>query len=946
MKSVVKHSLTILLLAGTALAFPRPTWAQVKAWEGTLTIPTYPWQDDVNPKFWALEGGPKLSTTVKGSIIYPYTMQDHLSRNKGDRTYKALFLENEYLRVICLPELGGRIHSVLDKTRNEEMFHLNRVIKPGMIAMRGAWISGGIEWNSGPHGHTVTCVSPVEAAVGKNQSGSASLEISNQDKIFRTRWSVRLTLHPGKAYLDEEISIYNPTDGMHPYYFWNCTAFPCHDGTRFIYPMTLGTDHDGRKFFNWPVHEGKDLSWLKNYETYASVFAVDCSYDFFGAYDVKADRGIVQVANHHVLPGKKAWTWGTWDFGLVAQESLTDEDGPYIEVQSGPLPTQSDYGMLAPHQTIAWQEWWYPVHGLDDGFEYATKDVAVQASRKQGNLELRVIATAEFPDAKCRLARANEELLVERVSLSPRDTQVLEVPEVGEAPVEVTITAKDGQPLASFVTPLPVPKVSPPDPSKFVEKPDDQLTVEEKYLKGRKFDRDTNRQKARQYYEMALADDPGHVDSLRSLAVLDLEAGLYEAAIGRLKKALDRDPDDGLSWYFLGVCHLRRRNEREALRCGHQAAKYSETSSLGNDLAGRALMRLGEIAEASAAFGRAGWDLRRQTHSMLAWYASGPSQKAFPWGIKPLELGLPSVMRVTVVPPHDKKEMDRFFREARAFLGEYEFNVLESSLIFADLGLAKEAAALLRAACVDAIPKAERSPLPLYYLAYYTSLAGDEKQAEAYLREAAGIYRDFVFPSRVEAVEVFQYALRKNSKDAHGHLHLGNLFGGLGRVDEAVPHWRKAAKLKPGLSMAFRNLGLVAASRENDLAKAADLYRKAIAARPEDQTLYRDLAEILIADQKRPQAIRLLETMPVDGMRRSDVILMLAGAYRDEKRFDAVIGLLESTPYFVNWEGQDVTWVLFNEAHVERGRRRLEAGQAAEALADFEAALTYPENLG
>jgi len=99
-----------------------------------------------------MEAGAKGSTTVTSSITYPYNMQDHLSRTLEDRTYRALFLENEYLLVTCLPELGGRLHSVYDKTTNQEVFHKNNVIKPGMIAMRGAFISGGVECRSpGPH---------------------------------------------------------------------------------------------------------------------------------------------------------------------------------------------------------------------------------------------------------------------------------------------------------------------------------------------------------------------------------------------------------------------------------------------------------------------------------------------------------------------------------------------------------------------------------------------------------------------------------------------------------------------------------------------------------------------------------------------------------------------------------------------------------------------------
>ncbi len=260
-KTPVLFCLMIVFCAVMALG--KSTRGDVRAWEGEVTIPTYVWQEDINPTFWALGGGSKLSTTVRGSIIYPYVMQDQLLREKVERTYKALFLENEYLKVTCLPELGGRLLSVLDKTQGAEMFYRNHVVKPGMIAMRGAWISGGVEWNAGPHGHTVTAVSPVDVKAGTRDDGSAYLLISNQEKLFRTRWTVRVTLHPGRAFLDEQICISNPTDGMHPYYFWNCTAFPNRPGTRFIYPMSLGTDHNAREFFHWPIDKGRDLTWLE-----------------------------------------------------------------------------------------------------------------------------------------------------------------------------------------------------------------------------------------------------------------------------------------------------------------------------------------------------------------------------------------------------------------------------------------------------------------------------------------------------------------------------------------------------------------------------------------------------------------------------------------------------------------------------------------------------------
>jgi len=292
------------------------------------------------------------------------------------------------------------------------------------------------------------------------------------------------------------------------------------------------------------------------------------------------------------------------------------------------------------------------------------------------------------------------------------------------------------------------------------------------------------------------------------------------------------------------------------------------------------------------------------------------------------------------------KEMQSFVKEARDFVGEDDFEMLETSFTFADLGLVKEAAKLVYAVCVEPVPLAHRSPLPMYYLAWFAGQQDDQATAQDWLRRAAVTYRDFVFPSRPEEVEVLKYAVQENPNDACAHLHLGNLYAHLGRVAEAVDHWQKAGDLNKGLSIAFRNLGLYAWGPGDDLAKAEQLYRKAIDARPKDQTLYRDLAEIIMAQGKRPEAIKLLETMPSVGLRRADILIMLAQAYSDEQRHDDTISLLESTPYFVNWEGQSITWNLFHGAHMKRGQSRMEAKDFAGALKDFEAALTYPENIG
>jgi tetratricopeptide (TPR) repeat protein len=735
---------------------------------------------------------------------------------------------------------------------------------------------------------------------------------------------------------------------MHPYYFWNCTAFPNRPGTRFIYPMSLGTDHSAREFFRWPIDKGRDLTWLKNYETYASVFAVNCSYDFFGAYDVDANRGIVQVANHHELGGKKAWTWGEWEFGKVAQKNLTDDDGPYIEVQSGPLPTQSDYGMLGPHERIAWQEHWYPIHGLGDGFEFANQNLAVQTARNGGRLELRLLATAKYDEAVCVLARDGQPIVRQQLNLSPGTPVLVPLTKESERPIDVTVTSATGRVLAEFTTPLPIPQVDPPDPGRFAERPDEALSVEELYLKGRKFDRATERRQARATYELALNRDPGHVASLRALAVLDFEAGLYPRAIERCRKALDRDGDEGLCWYYLGVSHLRQGDYAAAQRCGYRSARCPGTVSIGYDLAGRAAMRLGQESEAVAAFQSAvranGEDTQAADHLLLAQYAVGGLPAVAEAAQHQLAARPAALVPRAVLALRDAKSLERFAQEARGFLGECEFEILETSLVLADLRLVEAARGLVQAVCVDAAPPAARSGLPYYYLAWFAAQRGDTADARQSLEKAAVTSRDGVFASRPEEVEILEYAGQESPGDAQTHLQLGCLLAHLGRVEEAIPAWRKAAELNPMLSIAWRNLGLAAAAR-NELPQAEDCYRKAIAARPGDQTLYRDLAEILLAADRRADAVQLLEGMPLEGIRRAEINVILAQAYVDEKRFEDCSKLLEATPYFVNWEGQDVTWRLFNRSHIERGRQRLQQGDATAALADFEAALTYPTNL-
>ncbi|OQC05947.1 MAG: Tetratricopeptide repeat protein [Candidatus Hydrogenedentes bacterium ADurb.Bin101] len=901
--------------------------------EEVLTLQTYPWYDDPHPVLRAYEG----------SIYYPYSRQDLISKAGAPHDYRALILENDYLRVTCIPELGGRIWSVLVKATGREMFHHNDVVKPALIAMRGAWISGGIEWNSGPQGHTVTVVSPVDVLTRENSDGSATLVIGNVEKIFRTRWVVEVTLHPGRAYLDETIRMYNPTDTVAPYYFWNCTAFPNLEGTRFIYPMTLGTDHNGTSFFEWPVHEGKDLSYLKNYETMYSIFGYECDHDFFGAYDTDLDQGIVSYANHHELPGKKAWTWGKDEFGIASQMSLSDA-GPvnaqYIEVQSGPLLTQSDYGMLKPGREIRWCEFWYPAHGLGDGFEFATRDIVAQTSRTGEMLQLRLLATAEYPGARVTAAGGGKNLLEAAVDLSPLKAQRLDIA-AGDIPVEITVAAADGSVLMRYVSPLELRKVDAPDLTVSPAR-EDGPTADELYEEAFLLHSQTKPDEAWNAYQAVLEQDPLHAPALCGLAGLALGRADWTNARTYAEKAARRDPGSADAWYDLGVALLHLDEPAAAMAAAFKAALTPDKDPRGFYLAGRAAMVLGDYAEALRLFDRAYWgngcDTAARNGRLAALLAAGNTAEAAQSAQGVLEKD-PADFTLKALYALATDTCDAYSEALGRDCGDAPFALQEAACFIAGMGLYSQGARLLEAA----LQRGLEAPLTRYHAAWCFHKAGDDAAAAAHLKQAAALMEGEALPSRPEELPVLEYALAGLPDSGRVRLSLGLAYAHFGRLDDAVTQWLGAVELEPSLGCAWRLLALHAWKKENTPEKAAKYLRSALEALPGDQILYRDLALVLEPGNRR-EAIALVESMPKTADVRYDITTWLAKAYLTEARYDDCIALLE-VARFSNWEAQTAPRDIFVAALLARGKGAHEAGRLDAALQDFERATTYPENL-
>ena len=172
------------------LAIPPTALAEnARVWQDNIEIPTYLLgAEDPNPPF-------PLGNAHR---IYPYTLLDDLTDQRAPKSYKAVYLENEFLKAIVLPELGGHVYSLYDKVNKHEVFYRNNVVKYGLVSLRGAWVSGGEEFNF-PNGHTVVTVSPVAFTTRQNPDGSATVVVGDIDLVTEMHWEVALTLHPGRA---------------------------------------------------------------------------------------------------------------------------------------------------------------------------------------------------------------------------------------------------------------------------------------------------------------------------------------------------------------------------------------------------------------------------------------------------------------------------------------------------------------------------------------------------------------------------------------------------------------------------------------------------------------------------------------------------------------------------------------------------------------------------
>ncbi len=945
----VLAAVALAALAGASTAFA-DSGTKPRVWTAPLAIPTYA-LGEANP-LPALLDYPRR----KWRPVYPYTFLDDLTGRKETKTYNAVYLENEYLRVTVLPELGGHLYAIYDKTAGRDVLYTNHAVKYAMVGIRGAWISGGIEWNF-PDGHSLTTVSPIDYTTRVAPDGTAEIVIGDTERVQGMQWSISIRLRPGRKDVETEVTLNNrrPTPGW--YWFWATAAAPATDDLRFVYPMREAIPHDPWPIFSFPKEKGVDIGTYREVTNALSLFARDSRRDFFGCYYERSDWGVVHVADHREVPGKKIWTWGTDDAGSIWVEKLTDGDGQYVEFQAGRSETQMMHELIAPHRVERFVSHWFPVNRLGGAWDEATADAALRVAVAAGKATVALNSNATFDDARLAVEAGGRSVGERRVSLDPTKTttETVDIPAdlVGK-PLVVRVTAKDGRELIRYRTDTLVdgnPEYT--QAKRPLAEPEIATSADQPYQRGLVAEAEGRAPESRPLFEEALKRDPGFAPAHLGMGLWYLRSGEYDRAAEHFEQALLRDRFALEARYYLGLVRRAQGRPVEAAGAFALAARAGKLEGVSHYALGEMALAAGRFDEAVDELGRAVTldprDLRARTVLAMAERLAGKTDVARRHiesvvAEVPLDYLALSERAKIAAATGDRKTADATLAELSRLLAREPDSVLELAFDYVSAGRPPEAIEALEAATARA-GSGRVYPMISYTLGYLYERGGDRARATASYSKAAAADTALLFPHRVEEIDVLRAARAVNPNDGHAAYALGNVLAARLRGEEALAEWRDAVRLDPSNVVARRNVGRALANVTGKLDEAAGEYVTAVAAAPNEFRLYTELAAIYERMGATDRRVALLERAPESVRKRSTVSVALASAYVDAGRFADAARVFD-TSTFTAGEGEMIMLALYRRAHIGLAQEASAAGQHDRAAAEYLRATDYPKNLG
>ncbi len=937
---------------------------EVQAGEGTLTLPTYALRaENRNPVFRSQYGV---------AHIYPYTLLDDIDDESTQKTYHTLILENRYLRVTLITDLGGRIYSVFDKISEREVFYKNSVVRFAPLAIRGAFFSGGVEF-SFPVAHAPTTCDKVNWNLRKNADGSSSASIGGLEHLSGLRWMITITLFPDRCALAQDVFLYNPGSIPGRYHYWTNASLDADDGTEFIYPLRRARSYEFSGSASWPFARldliqndpglpgmegvpmwpaGRLLApvnfrWQRNMLAQVSIFGRNVTWNYFGAWQHKANHGYAHVAKSQDVSGMKLWSWGNTPVGVVNQSALTDDGSQYAETQCGAMETQLDFAFLQPGQARTWREWWIPLRKIG-GLTCASETLGakLQLSPVSGSKAIRLriglCPAKRYEGATVILMLPQRVLLKERCSFSPEEPWMheadVDAAEIGNKPVTLIVEDAHGHVLLENAQDREPAEVEPLDGGQSAR----PSAVEELFALGQKHENFDNREQAKSAYRQTLRAAEYHAEAHLRLGILLLRSaqfkeadvhfsraeqlGIAEGSYYRGLVALYEDRLDGAEECFnaarksislsaaavlgLGKVALHKKEWEQAIQCFSEAAGHPGGRLASSTLMAIALRRGGRRDDAYA-------ELQRiiaqdpLNHAALYEMASGEYVES---------LGA-------------RLDLSRILSDDRQYF-------IDLACYYAEAGLLADALNVLTMAWKEC-----EKPMTAYMAGLLSHKLDDISASRAWLEKARAVSPDYGFPSRPQEVLALKFALQMDPRDALAKYLLGNFLYARERNDEAMQLWTEALEGMSNYDVLHRNLGLAVWERNNNAAEAIKRFEEALAINPRNQDLYLHLDELYKLQKmtdKREQLLERIEALP--GV-REDVHKHRIAMMVELGHYQEAIELL-TTETFVPLEMDQSFHDVYVQALTKRAEASLDASRIDDAIHDYLRMLEYPANLG
>lgn len=559
-------------IAALGLLFAQFCWSQqAQVSQDPTTFTTYPFSDP----------SPVPSLAYKPDI-YPYFKFEGYSVAPVRQDWNLITLENEYLKVTIMPEIGGRVWGAVEKSTGKDFIYENEVVKFRNIAMRGPWTSGGIEFNFGIIGHSPATATPVDYLVYENEDGSLTCIVGTMDLPSRTQWRVKINLPKDKAYFKTEGIWYNPEPLRQPYYNWMTAAAHVGEDQEFFYPGHIALQHSGA-LMDWPLQEGKEVSLYANnaFGSSKSHHMAGSFQNHFGGYFHDQGYGFGHFSSYDDMPGKKLWLWALSRSGGIWEDLLTDENGQYMEFQAGRMlnqfspstrqPSPLSKAGFAPYTIDRWTDYWFPVKQIG-GISTVSQKGVFHVKQENQTVSL---SFNPFETIQEELQVYINDKAAQTITLNGQPMDVISKELALDAPLQNLELILGTEKVYSWASEDPM-KLN----RSFDKTEAEPLSaVDALYYKARQDYYSRAYPEAQATYEEILRQEPGHQQANIDYAELLFRFGRYEDALEQIAQALATDFFDPQANFVAGSIYRELGQSVDALEAYGWAARSMEFRS-------------------------------------------------------------------------------------------------------------------------------------------------------------------------------------------------------------------------------------------------------------------------------------------------------------------------------------------------------------------------------